>query len=110
MERYHLLCTHLEALVPEASNICIATENPTSHETQQLINTFMQFCSNHPGVVMLNADIIWEFLYIISDIVVRNNYKFKFQDQVQYNRNAGYQTQVYEEVVSIPLDTLPKRT
>lgn len=109
MDHYNALCRHLEVLVPEARNVQMTNLNPSSPELQAQINKFMTFCSTYPGVVMLNADIIWEFLYIVSGIIQRNDYKFKFQDQIQYNRQTNYQTQIYEEANEIPLDELPRR-
>lgn len=109
MEKYNLLCTKLSSIVPQAADLCILTNNATSQEIEILINKFMEFCSDYAGVVMLNSDIIWEFLYGVTDIIQRNNYKFKFQDQIHYDEKTGFQTQIYEEVVRVPLDVLPSR-
>lgn len=107
MESYNLLCVELSAIIPGARDLCIANANLTSAQLEQLINSFMGFCTANPGHVMLNSRIIWEFLYVISDIIKRHNYKFKFQDKVHYDERAGHQVQVFDEVSRVPLDVLP---
>lgn len=109
--RFNYLLTQLYPEDPEvqreALKLTIVNPNPTSPETELLLNSVMKFFSDYSNVIMLQNDIIWEFLYIISDIIQRNNYKFKFQDEIQYNEKTNFQTQMYEEAIRVPLDVLP---
>lgn len=111
MESFNQQCLTLQSVLPEASQIVIRdpqTLAPSNYV--RYINTFMSFCTRYPLHILNQPEIIWDFLYLTSDIIRKHDIQFNIQDTLELQVGANKTLEKFEDIERVPLRSLPKRS